>query len=61
MMKHTSEGIIFDVMRYATHDVPGIRTTVFLKGCHLKCTWCAKHPWRAICIMSGKSEAELDF
>ena len=40
-MKHTAEGIIFDVMRYAIHDGPGIRTTVFLKGCPLKCTWCA--------------------
>lgn len=34
------EGRIFDIERYSTHDGPGIRTTVFLKGCHLKCRWC---------------------
>ena len=34
------KGIIFDIKRYAIHDGPGIRTTVFLKGCPLKCWWC---------------------
>ena len=34
------EGIIFDIKRYAVHDGPGIRTTVFFKGCPLKCWWC---------------------
>ena len=33
-------GIIFDIKRYAIHDGPGIRTTVFLKGCPLLCWWC---------------------
>ena len=33
-------GIIFDIKRYAIHDGPGIRTTVFLKGCPLTCVWC---------------------
>ena len=32
--------LIFNVMRFATHDGPGIRTTVFLKGCPLACSWC---------------------
>ena len=34
------EGIIFDIKRYAVHDGPGIRTTVFFKGCPLHCWWC---------------------
>ncbi|MBQ6885785.1 MAG: glycyl-radical enzyme activating protein [Clostridia bacterium] len=33
-------GIIFDVKEMAVHDGPGIRTTVFLKGCPLSCAWC---------------------
>jgi pyruvate formate lyase activating enzyme len=33
-------GIIFDIKQYALHDGPGIRTTVFLKGCPLCCRWC---------------------
>ena len=33
-------GVIFDVKRYAIHDGPGIRTTVFFKGCPLRCRWC---------------------
>lgn len=33
-------GIIFDIKRFAVHDGPGIRTTVFLKGCPLRCVWC---------------------
>lgn len=33
-------GTIFDIKRYAIHDGPGIRTTVFLKGCPLRCPWC---------------------
>jgi len=32
--------IVFDVKRFALHDGPGIRTTVFLKGCPLSCAWC---------------------
>jgi pyruvate formate lyase activating enzyme len=33
-------GVIFDLKKYAVHDGPGIRTTVFLKGCPLNCAWC---------------------
>ena len=31
---------IFDVQRFSIHDGPGIRTTVFFKGCNLECSWC---------------------
>jgi pyruvate formate lyase activating enzyme len=33
-------GTVFDIKRYSIHDGPGIRTTVFLKGCSLRCLWC---------------------
>lgn len=33
-------GVCFDIQRYSIHDGPGIRTTVFLKGCPLACPWC---------------------
>jgi pyruvate formate lyase activating enzyme len=33
-------GIVFNIQRYSIHDGPGIRTTVFLKGCPLACFWC---------------------
>jgi len=34
------KGIVFDIKKYSLHDGPGIRTTVFLKGCPLRCWWC---------------------
>ena len=37
-MKET--GYIFDIKRYSINDGPGIRTTVFFKGCPLDCLWC---------------------
>lgn len=35
-----SSGLVFDIRRFTIHDGPGIRTTVFLKGCALDCPWC---------------------
>jgi pyruvate formate lyase activating enzyme len=35
-----AKGIVFDIQRCSLHDGPGIRTTVFLKGCPLRCLWC---------------------
>ncbi len=34
------KGLIFDIQKFSIHDGPGIRTTVFLKGCPLHCLWC---------------------
>ena len=39
-MTGTITGTVFDIKRFAVHDGPGIRTTVFLKGCPLVCQWC---------------------
>lgn len=33
-------GLVYDVQRFSVHDGPGIRTTVFFKGCPLRCRWC---------------------
>lgn len=47
MRNHRSEeageakGVVFDVQRFSLHDGPGVRTVVFLKGCPLRCRWCA--------------------
>ena len=35
-----TRGILFDIREFAVHDGPGIRTTLFLKGCPLRCAWC---------------------
>ena len=34
------KGIVFDIKEFAVYDGPGIRTTVFMKGCPLRCRWC---------------------
>ena len=37
---NNDSGVVFRIDRFAVHDGPGIRTTVFLKGCPLRCWWC---------------------
>jgi pyruvate formate lyase activating enzyme len=36
-----NKGLIFNIQRFSIHDGPGIRTTVFMKGCPLRCSWCS--------------------
>ena len=36
-----TKALVFDIQRYSLHDGPGIRTLIFLKGCVLRCLWCA--------------------
>lgn len=51
-------GLIFNVQRFSLHDGPGIRTTVFLKGCPLRCFWCHNpeglHPWSEVQFFPGR-------
>jgi pyruvate formate lyase activating enzyme len=59
-----TEGLIFKIKRFTVHDGPGIRTSVFLKGCPLNCVWCHSPEgissqfsvWydRSLCIACGQ-------
>ncbi|MBD3305326.1 glycyl-radical enzyme activating protein [candidate division KSB3 bacterium] len=40
MQPDSPTGVVFNIQHYAVHDGPGIRVTVFLKGCPLRCWWC---------------------
>jgi pyruvate formate lyase activating enzyme len=60
MVTFTSEktriiGIVFDIQRAAMHDGPGLRTTVFLKGCPLRCAWCHNPESQLDPVEVGKS------
>lgn len=50
------KGVIYNIQRYSLHDGPGIRTIVFLKGCSLRCPWCAnpESQSREIELMGGE-------
>lgn len=64
-------GRVFNIQRYSTHDGPGIRTTVFLKGCPLHCAWChnpeSQDPHQEIlmledrCISCGTCQEVCEF
>jgi len=58
-----TKGIVFDIKKFSIHDGPGIRTTVFFKGCPLSCWWCHNPEsqvlepelvfWESRCIRCG--------
>ena len=53
-----TEGVVFNVQRFSVHDGPGIRTTVFLKGCPLACAWChnpeGRNPDPELSLLPGR-------
>jgi len=52
-----SSGTVFDIREFAVHDGPGLRTTVFLKGCPLKCAWCHNPEGQKPCVEILKGAA----
>lgn len=54
------KGIIFDIKHYAIHDGPGIRQTIFMKGCPLGCWWCHNPESRSKEIISYTKEEKID-
>lgn len=54
-------GMIFSIQRYSIQDGPGIRTTVFMKGCPLQCRWCSnpesQNPYPEIMVRRQKCQA----
>jgi len=75
MKPQQHRGLVFNIQRFSLHDGPGIRTTVFLKGCSLRCFWCHNpegiqpalevlfHPERCIacgdCIVACPTGAQI--
>lgn len=63
-MPSDKKGLVFNIQRYSIKDGPGIRTTVFMKGCPLRCLWCSnpesQNPYPEIltrdmkCVKCGK-------
>jgi len=53
-------GIVFDIKHFAIHDGPGIRQTIFLKGCPLSCWWCHNPESRSLDIFSYLKKETID-
>jgi len=53
-------GIIFDIKHFAIHDGPGIRQTIFFKGCPLSCWWCHNPESRSKDIFSYEKEEVIE-
>lgn len=53
------KGRIFDIQRFSTHDGPGIRTIVFLKGCGLRCRWCCNPESQSFEIQQMKQKDKI--
>jgi pyruvate formate lyase activating enzyme len=60
----TPAGRVLNIQHFSTHDGPGIRTTVFLKGCSLRCSWCSNpesiHPKPELGYNPGKCIGETE-
>lgn len=64
------KGLVFSIEEFSVFDGPGVRTTVFLKGCPLRCEWCHNPEGREIenrilrsrngCLQCGRCEAEAE-
>ena len=54
-----TKGMIFNIDHYAVHDGPGIRTTVFLKGCPARCLWCCSPQSQSFAPESSRTTGKL--
>lgn len=63
-MSQSLTGRVLNIQHFCTHDGPGIRTTVFLKGCSLRCKWCSNpesiHPKPELAYNPGKCIGEAE-
>ena len=55
-----SRPLIFNIQRWSLHDGPGIRTTLFFKGCPLRCRWCCNPESWALNALLGQKETAPD-